>query len=300
MNILDKKIKPLLPKEFLDFYFREDWKMKIGESYGLFHINRLEDAFPDIKFPLPPHRKTVYDFIFLSEGTSKRSKGLDEYEFSDNTFFFIPAFQITSHEFIHADSKGFFCSFDAQIFDDIFPHNTLFDDISFLQAFSEPTVKVNNEMKAYIITILERLEKIYLNPQTIDLGLVSLLLATIFRELELVEQKQINIPKKAASTLTKKFKNLLSQHIYQTKKVTDYAEMLSISPDFLNRSVKAVTGKTAHDVLTDMIVLEAKVMLRQTDLSIGEIAFKLSETNPSDFIRLFKNKVGKTPKKYRQ
>jgi AraC-like DNA-binding protein len=76
--------------------------------------------------------------------------------------------------------------------------------------------------------------------------------------------------------------------------------MLSISPDFLNRSVKAVTGKTAHDVLTDMIVLEAKVMLRQTDLSIGEIAFKLSETNPSDFIRLFKNKVGKTPKKYRQ
>jgi AraC-like DNA-binding protein len=155
-------------------------------------------------------------------------------------------------------------------------------------------------MKVYIITILERLGKIYLNPQIIDLGLVSLLLATIFRELELVEQKQADIPQKAAYRLTKKFKNLLAQHIYKTKKVTDYAEMLSISPDFLNRSIKAVTGKTAHDVLTDMIVLEAKVMLRQTDLSIGEIAFKLLETNPSDFIRLFKNKVGKTPKKYRQ
>jgi AraC family transcriptional regulator, transcriptional activator of pobA len=300
MDVLDKKIKPLLPNELFDFYFREDWKMKIGGSYGLFHINRLEDVLPDIKFPLPPHRKTVYDFIFLTEGSSKRSKGLDEYEFSDNTFFFIPAFQITSHEFIKADSKGFFCYFDAQIFDDIFPHNTFFDDISFLQAFSEPIVKVNSEMKSYIISILERLETIYLNPQTIDLGLVSLLLATIFRELELVEQKQVNIPQKAAYTLTKKYKNLLAQHIYKTKKITDYAEMLAISPDFLNRSVKAVTGKTAHDVLTDMIVLEAKVMLKQTDLSIGEIAFKLAETNPSDFIRLFKNKVGKTPKKYKQ
>ncbi len=300
MDILDKKIKPLLPEEFINFYFREDWKMKIGKDYGLFHINRLEDALPDIKFPLPPHRKTVFDFIFLTEGTSKRSKGLDEYEFSDSTFFFIPAFQITSHEFVRPDSKGFFCYFDAQIFDDIFPHNTLFDDLSFLQAFSEPMVKISSDIKPYVITILERLEKIYLNPQTIDLGLVSLLLATIFRELEHLEQKQVNISQKAASTLTKKFKNLLTQHIYQTKKITDYAEMLSISPDFLNRSVKAVTGKTAHDVLTDMIVLEAKVMLRQTDLSIGEIAFKLAETNPSDFIRLFKNKVGKTPKKYRQ
>jgi AraC family transcriptional regulator, transcriptional activator of pobA len=300
MDVLDKKIKPLLPNELFDFYFREDWKMKIGGSYGLFHINRLEDVLPDIKFPLPPHRKTVYDFIFLTEGSSKRSKGLDEYEFSDNTFFFIPAFQITSHEFIKADSKGFFCYFDAQIFDDIFPHNTFFDDISFLQAFSEPIVKVNSEMKAFIVMILERLEKNYLNPQTNDLGLISLLLVTIFKELELVKQKQVNIPQKAASTLTKKYKNLLAQHIYKTKTITDYAEMLSISPDFLNRSVKAVTGKTAKEVLTDMIVLEAKVMLRQTDLSVGEIAFKLAETNPSDFILLFKSKVGKTPRKYQQ
>jgi AraC family transcriptional regulator, transcriptional activator of pobA len=300
MDVLDKKIKPLLPNELFDFYFREEWKMKIGGSYGLFHINRLEDVLPDIKFPLPPHRKTVYDFIFLTEGTSKRSKGLDEFEFSDNTFFFIPAFQITSHEFIKADSKGFFCYFDAQIFDDIFPHNTFFDDISFLQAFSEPIVKVNSEMKAFIVMILERLEKNYLNPQTNDLGLISLLLVTIFKELELVKQKQVNIPQKAASTLTKKYKNLLAQHIYKTKTITDYAEMLSISPDFLNRSVKAVTGKTAKEVLTDMIVLEAKVMLRQTDLSVGEIAFKLAETNPSDFIRLFKSKVGKTPRKYQQ
>jgi AraC-like DNA-binding protein len=235
----------------------------------------------------------------LTEGSSKRSKGLDKYEFTNNTFFFIPAFQITSHEFIHPNSKGFFCYFDAQIFDDIFPHNTLFEDIGFLQIFSEPTIKISDEMLPYFVSILERLETNYLS-KSFDLGLVSLLLATIFKELEMVEQKQVDIPQKAAAKLIKNFKSLLSKHIYRTKKVTDYAEMLSISSDFLNRSVKTVTGKTAHEVLTDMLILEAKVMLRQTDLSIAEIAFKLSETNPSDFIRLFKNKVGKTPKKYRQ
>jgi AraC family transcriptional regulator, transcriptional activator of pobA len=54
--------------------------------------------------------------------------------------------------------------------------------------------------------------------------------------------------------------------------------MLSISFDLLNnRSVKTVKGKTAHEILTDMVILEAKVMLRQTDLSIAEITFKLAE-----------------------
>jgi AraC family transcriptional regulator, transcriptional activator of pobA len=49
-----------------------------------------------------------------------------------------------------------------------------------------------------------------------------------------------------------------------------------------------------------MLLLEAKVMLRQTNLSISEVAFKLSERNPSDFSRFFKNKTGFTPKQYKQ
>jgi AraC family transcriptional regulator, transcriptional activator of pobA len=83
MEIPNKKAKPLLPNELFDFHFREDWKMRTGASFALFHINRLEEVLPDMKFPVRPHRKTIHDFIFLSEGASKRSKNLHEYEFSD-------------------------------------------------------------------------------------------------------------------------------------------------------------------------------------------------------------------------
>lgn len=295
-----KKIKVFKPDELSDFHFREDWKMNFGQAHPFFHINRIEDVIEYLKFPVPPHKKTLFDFIFLTNGSSKRCKGLNEYEFSSNTFFFLPALQITSCEYITSDSKGFFCHFDYQIFNELLPNQSFLDDIHFLQHHGEPLVKVSDEMMIKIIFLLEQLQNYYLSDTKIDLGLVSLHLATIFRELQVLEKKQIDIPQKAAFIITKKFKNLLSQQIFHTKKLTDYAEKLAISPEYLSRCVKTVTGKSSQDVLTDMIILEAKVMLKQTNLSIGEIAFKFSETNPSDFIRLFKNKVGVTPKKYRE
>ncbi len=299
MKASDQHIVLLKPEGLFDFLFREQWTMKTKQSFGSFHINPLKDAIDDLKFPIPPHRKTVFDFIFLTKGSSKRSKGLHDYEFSENTFFFLPAFQITTHQYLTADSEGFFCHFDTQIFDDVFPHNTFFDDFSFLNFYGEPTVEITKDMANYFLTILNRLNDIYLSPQKTDLKLVSLLLISIFKELDILGKHQKRTPHNAAYILTKKFKDLLTKHIYETKKVSDYADMLLVSPDYLNRSVKATTGKTARDVLTDMIILEAKVMLKQSNMNINDIAFKLSETNPSDFIRLFKKKTGITPKKYK-
>lgn len=61
-----------------------------------------------------------------------------------------------------------------------------------------------------------------------------------------------------------------------------------------------MTGKSAQDLLMDMLSLEAKVLLAQTELSVGNIAYKLSEKTPSDFSRFFKTKTGLTPKQYKQ
>ncbi len=61
-----------------------------ANAHHYFHINRVEDYFRLIDFPLPsdlqPRRMTVFNFIFLTKGYSSRSKGLDNYEFGANTF----------------------------------------------------------------------------------------------------------------------------------------------------------------------------------------------------------------------
>ena len=71
-------------------------------------------------------------------------------------------------------------------------------------------------------------------------------------------------------------------------------------PNHLNKCVKAATGKSAQDLLSEMVLLEAKVLLRQTSLSVNEIAFKIGKEDTSDFIRFFKSKTNLTPTEYRK
>ena len=58
-------------------------------------------------------------------------------------------------------------------------------------------------------------------------------------------------------------------------------------------------GKSAHDVLKEMLLLEAKVLLKQTNLTISEIAYKIGKNEISDFARFFKSQTKMTPSEYR-
>jgi AraC family transcriptional regulator, transcriptional activator of pobA len=289
------------PSELDKHHFGDtEWKPHFASFSHLFHINRVEDIKDKINFPIPPHRKTVYDFLFLTEGNSQRSKGLQEYNFSKNTFFFLPAFQISTHQFLSEDVKGFFCHFDAEIFNETFQNHHIFDYFPFLRFLGEPIIEVNEASKSFIINILERLEVEYAKNNLEKFDIVASYLFTLFTEVNQFVKVADFTKKNAALRITENYKNSLSQHIYTKQRISNYADLLAISPDHLNKSVKTTTGKSAQDLLNEMLLLEAKVMLRQTNLSISEVAFKLSERNPSDFSRFFKNKTGFTPKQYKQ
>jgi AraC family transcriptional activator of pobA len=268
--------------------------------YNIFHINRLETYRDKILFPLPPHRKTVYDFIVLTKGSSTRSKGLNNYTFKANTIFFLPAYQITTHESMSKNAEGFFCHFDIDIFNTYFPAYKHFIQFPFLQFSGEPVVTIDKNGMEAIINILSRLEAEY-NSKHIDrFDLVATYLLAIFFEVNRFIKPAAGVKKNAALAITQHYKNALSKHIYENQRVTDYAKLLAVTSNHLNKCVKSITGKSAQDLLNEMLLLEAKVLLKQTDLQISEIAYKLTEQNPGDFGRFFKSKTGMTPSQYRQ
>lgn len=106
--------------------------------------------------------------------------------------------------------------------------------------------------------------------------------------------------RKAANRITEKYLNALQQFVNEKKTVAEYAAYLAISKNHLHKCVKAVTGKSAHNLLTEMRILEAKVLLKQSNLSVGEIAFKSGNMDQSDFSRFFKTWTGMTPTAYRK
>lgn len=96
-----------------------------------------------------------------------------------------------------------------------------------------------------------------------------------------------------------KFLKLVSEHFLAVHKVADYAAMLHVSADHLNRAIKANSDKTAHELINEMILMEAKADLMHSSLSIAEIAYSLNFSDPSHFNKFFKKLSGCTPLQYR-
>jgi AraC-like DNA-binding protein len=284
-------------KRFFEESF--EWNPRLHVVHPQFHINRLEDVKEHMRFPLPPHRQTVYDFVFLTAGTSSRSKGLDKYSFGADTFFFLPAYQISSHDNMSADAEGFYCHFDMEIFNCKWMKPDMLTEFPFLQFTGNPLITINASTKQHVLHILQRLEAEYDQNVKFDFDIIRANLLALLLEVKKFS-KQEKITENSAFRIAQQYKNKLARYIYEKRSVSEYASMLAVSPNHLNKCVKAATGKSAQELLSEMILLEAKVLLKQTSLTVNEIAWKIGKEDTSDFIRFFKSKTNLTPTEYRK
>ena len=74
--------------------------------------------------------------------------------------------------------------------------------------------------------------------------------------------------------------------------VIDYASQLYVTPNYLNRIVKKITGFTASHHIQQQIILEAKRKALYLSASMKEIAYSLGFDNLAHFSKFFKNNCG--------
>lgn len=80
----------------------------------------------------------------------------------------------------------------------------------------------------------------------------------------------------------------------------DYATQLNIHANYLNRAVKEITGKTTSQIIAERILLEAKILLKQTTWGIAEIAFGLGFAEPTHFNNFFRKHLNTNPTQFRK
>lgn len=78
-----------------------------------------------------------------------------------------------------------------------------------------------------------------------------------------------------------------------------FADRLNLTPNYLSARVKEYSGRTAMEWIEDSVILEAKTMLKHSDLSIQEIAYKLNFPTQTFFGKYFKRVTGMSPKQYK-
>ena len=96
------------------------------------------------------------------------------------------------------------------------------------------------------------------------------------------------------------FMQLLASNYMIEREVAWYAQTLSLTPKYLSEVVKTVSGRTVGQWISIMVVMEIKSLLRNTDMSVKQIAQQLNFTTQSVMGRYFKNLTGLSPLDYRK
>jgi AraC-like DNA-binding protein len=98
----------------------------------------------------------------------------------------------------------------------------------------------------------------------------------------------------------KDFKLINSGQVIRVKKVADYAQQLGISQNYLNDTIKSITGKSAGQLIKDQLIKQATMCLKHSSKNVSEIAYLLGYEDPSYFARYYKKQTGHAPSDLKQ
>lgn len=116
----------------------------------------------------------------------------------------------------------------------------------------------------------------------------------------LTEHPEIDNPiHNRAEEYFKQFTELLGEHYKHERSVGFYARQLCITPKYLTTLIKRISGKSVSEWIDNYVILEAKTLLKYSNMSVQEIAYYLNFPNQSFFGSYFKRNAGMSPSQYK-
>lgn len=124
-------------------------------------------------------------------------------------------------------------------------------------------------------------------------------LMSVWLRRQIMQDEHIPDRRSAGVRLSARFCKMVSERFATGAPMATYAEVLDVTPTHLTRAVKAATGKTAADILTERVVYEARDLLGTTEHSAQSIARHLGFGSAAYFTRFIQHHTGKSPSKLR-
>lgn len=116
----------------------------------------------------------------------------------------------------------------------------------------------------------------------------------------LTEHPEVDSPiHNRAEEYFRQFTELLGEHYKHERSVGFYARQLCITPKYLTTLIKRISGKSVSGWIDNYVILEAKTLLKYSNMSVQEIAYYLNFPNQSFFGSYFKRNAGMSPSQYK-
>ncbi|SHI29889.1 AraC family transcriptional regulator [Wenxinia saemankumensis] len=104
----------------------------------------------------------------------------------------------------------------------------------------------------------------------------------------------------AAARLVAAYSDLVEREFRRQPAIAHFARTLGVTPTHLTRACRQTCGRSAHELLTDRLLFEAREMLRVDPRPVKEVAAALGYNSPAYFTRAFQRATGQTPSDFRR
>lgn len=279
----------------------------MGDEFFILDV-KYSDSLQFLKYPF---RGDAYVAIFCKSGSVDVEVNLMGYHVQENTLFIstpgnilrlkdIRSEDLSRMDFVVlAISKEFLSSIN-------FDFKKLFDER--LTLIANPCVSLDEReisfCSKYIVLLKEVMETGISNKEEAVRSLIASLFYVLagFMEKNFVRLLDGTVSPASETRLKllfEHFMSLVSEYHTRERGLAFYAGRLGLTPKYLSKLIRQVSGRSAPDWIDSFVILEAKNLLKYSDESVKEIVYKLNFPNPSVFYKFFKSHTGMTPSDYR-
>ncbi|MDR0835534.1 MAG: helix-turn-helix domain-containing protein [Tannerella sp.] len=286
-----------MEKKILPFNWRSELENRtevdsIDNDFILFNNPIITEVFDY------PFRVDVTTAIICIQGTTRGLVNLQPFTTQAPCLIILLPDQILQHEYFSEDFSGLFIvmsrRFEASL--------NLHEEFSlFLSVRNNPCIPLNdNELDAMLgyYSMMKRTVSIKDNPRRLEIA--KHLTLAFFYGLGYEHHKPLDEDKKSKhEILTQNFLKQVQVHYKVHRDIGFYADKLCLTPKHLSKVIKDSSGKTADEWIDDYVTLEAKALLKSTNMTIQQISDELNFPSQSFFGKYFKRNTGMSPKTYR-
>lgn len=241
-------------------------------------------------------------FVLCTEGTARATVNLTEFTIKKHDFITLPpGCFIQIHE-VSDDIRLSFAGFSSKFVSEINYIKTITNYLPVI--FDNPIMPLPENISSLYHQAFDLLINAYAMPKTIENKEILKAVFTIFMQgvIELYKNHTpySNAPMTRNMEICREFVQLAMENYTKEHSVSYYAKRLNITLQHFCYVIKKVSGRTALDILSNIIIMDAKAQLKSTDLPVKKIAFALGFDNLSFFNKYFRQHVGMTPQEYRE
>jgi AraC family transcriptional regulator, transcriptional activator of pobA len=274
---------------------------------NLFHIHRHEDVPATHTTETQLFRSDTFSASLLTSGEAEYKIGLQDYQMKAGSFYFMSPQQLRYYKKTKP-WKGYVLLFSTEFMLQYSKAN-IYHEYPFFQLDANVRLHLSKQQLLDATGILEKMHQLYNSGETDKFKFIYHYLSLLLLQAKKWHAQQHDGVKELNQlvSLAKAFDELLEKHFFeivtqQAEKlltVSDFANKLNVSTNYLSDSIKKETGKTPTQIIKERTILEAKSLLHNTELTVSEVAYFLTFEDPSYFAKYFKSATGISPSDFK-